>query len=274
MKDTPIALTIAGSDSCAGAGIQADLKTFLAFGVYGVCALTAVTSQNTSGVQDVYPLPPELIGRQLDTLFADFKIAALKTGMLWDSRIVKQVIQRVKRFDVPYLVVDPVLYAGDGSSLSKGDISPFPGYPKEELLKTIAQELLPLAYLVTPNLSEAEALCGFKLHNLQDMHAAAQKIQKVGCSRVLIKGGHLPGEEVLDLLYDGRKHTVFTRPRLKGSGWHGTGCALSAAITAGLSKNMALAQAVTAAIDYVAANLRQAFRPGQGASLLRHRAKP
>ncbi len=259
MQNPSITLTIAGSDSCAGAGIQADLKTFSAFGVYGVCALTAVTSQNTRGVQAVYPLPPEVVGQQLDALLADFKVAAVKTGMLWDSQIVKQVALRVKKFDLPYLVVDPILRAGDGLSLSKGG-----------LLKAIVQELLPLAYLITPNLGEAEALCGFKLYNLQDMQAAAKEIQKLGCSRVLIKGGHLPGNELVDLLYDGQKFKVFPHPRLEGRGWHGTGCALSAAITANLTQGKTLTEVVTVALAYIDTNLQQAFFPGQEAGLLKH----
>lgn len=257
----PVALTIAGSDPCAGAGIQADLKTFSAFGVYGVCALTAVTSQNTMGVQDVYPLPPRVVGRQLDSVLADIDVGAVKTGMLWNGGIISEIAGRIRKHNLIHLVVDPVLCAGDGSSLLQ-----------REAFSILKQELLPLAYLITPNINEAEALCGFKLSGLEDMRSAAKKIKQMGCPRVLIKGGHLPGEEVVDLLYDGEEFSVYTHPRLEGI-WHGTGCTQSAAITAGLARGKVLSEAVKAAIDYTVASMQQAISPGEGSHLLIHRIK-
>ncbi len=268
MKSPPIALTIAGSDPCAGAGIQADLKTFSVLGIYGVCAITAITYQNTLGVQGVYPLPAEVVGQQLGSLLGDFKIRAVKTGMLWGSETIREITQKLSEFGLQKLgegiplVVDPILAAGDGTLLLE-----------QEALSTLKSELLPIATLVTPNLAEAQTLCGFEVNNLDQMHLAAQTIHKLGSQAVLIKGGHLRGEEALDLLYDGSKFTVYTRPRRRVKRLHGTGCALSAAITAGLACGKGLPQAIAWAQEYINANLRRPLSLGHGAQLLAHRKK-
>jgi hydroxymethylpyrimidine/phosphomethylpyrimidine kinase len=257
MENMPIALTIAGSDPCAGAGIQADLKTFAALGVYGVCVITAVTSQNTSGVQGIYRLPPEVVSQQLESVLDDFSVAAVKTGMLWDGLIIKEVAEKIRKFSLRQLVIDPVICAGDGTRLLQ-----------EEALSILKQKLLPLAYLITPNIYEAEVLCGFNLGDLEDMRCAARKIQQLGCARVLIKGGHLPGDEAIDLLYDGQAFTTYSRPRLKGQKWHGTGCTLSAAVTAGLAQGKTLTEAVGGAIKYNMACIERADKPGRGGYML------
>jgi hydroxymethylpyrimidine/phosphomethylpyrimidine kinase len=262
MKKPPVALTIAGSDPCAGAGIQADLKTFSAFGVYGVCALTAITSQNTTGVQEVYRLPAAVVRQQLDSVLSDIGIAAMKTGMLWDGPVIKEVARSIKKFDLRRIVVDPVICAGDGSPLLQ-----------EDALSILRQELLPLADLITPNIPEAQVLCGFEISSPEDMQRAAKAIQQLNRSWVLIKGGHLPGEEVIDLLYDGKNFSGYAHPHISGKHWHGTGCVLSAAVTAGLAQQKALTDAVGGAINYIKHSMLHSVSLGQGSLLLAHHTK-
>jgi hydroxymethylpyrimidine/phosphomethylpyrimidine kinase len=263
MKNPPVALTIAGSDSCAGAGIQADLKTFSAFGVYGVCALTAVTAQNTTGIQAIHGLSAEVVRQQLASIFADLKVGAAKTGMLDNAAVVRLVAEAVSEYKIARLVVDPVLWAKDGSEL----LSP-------EALDGLKNQLLPLAYLTTPNLAEAQALCGFELDSPDSIRQAAKVIRQQGAQKVLITGGPGDaGDEVCDVFYDGRGYEVYRHPRLSGTEWHGTGCTLSAAIAAGLALRHTVKQAVRDALEYVQVTIRHSRQLGCGYKLLNHMAK-
>ncbi len=252
------ALTIAGSDSGGGAGIQADLKTFSAFRVFGMSVITAVTAQNSMGVQAVENLPPEFVGQQLRSVLSDFGADAAKCGMLSTAAIIEAVAAGLAEHPVPKLVVDPVMVAKSGDPLLRPDA-------REALIGRI----LPLAFLVTPNLSEAEALTGLPVGTRADMEEAARRIHALGPRYVLVKGGHLKGDAV-DILWNGRETTAFSTPRIESANTHGTGCTLSAAITAGLSRGQALGDAVRAAKAYVTKAIREGFALGRGVGQLRH----
>ncbi|HEV8662462.1 MAG TPA: bifunctional hydroxymethylpyrimidine kinase/phosphomethylpyrimidine kinase [Candidatus Methylomirabilis sp.] len=253
------ALTIAGSDSGGGAGIQADLKTFTAFRVYGMSALTAITAQNTLGVQGVHVLPPEFVVAQIRSVLGDIGADAAKTGMLATADIVEAVARELRAFELRALVVDPVMVAASGDPLLD------PG--AEEAVK---QVLLPLALVVTPNLDEAAILAGEKIRDLPGMKEAARAIHALGARHVLVKGGHLPGPRVLDVLYDGQEFIVREGPRIETTNSHGTGCTLSAGIAAGLARGQAVPTAVAAAQAYVAEGLRAAVAIGKGRGPLNH----
>lgn len=246
-------LTIAGSDSGGGAGLQADLKTFTVLGAYGASVVTAVTAQNTTGVKEVYPLPAAFVGIQLEAVLEDFTMEALKIGMLATGEIVEVVAAKLAAFRVQNLVVDPVLAAKDGTSLLE-----------PAAVGTLKTKLLPQAKVVTPNLPEAEILAEMKISNPAEIKEAARRIFRKGVSYVLIKGGHGGGKEATDLLYDGRRFFFFPGPRLKSSFTHGGGCTFSAALTVYLAQGLAVPAAVNKAKIFVAQAIFYGFPVGKG----------
>jgi hydroxymethylpyrimidine/phosphomethylpyrimidine kinase len=254
----PKALTIAGSDSGGGAGIQADLKTFSAFRVFGMSVLTAITAQNSVGVQGVENLPPAFVARQIESVLSDFGTDAAKTGMLSTAAIVRAVAGALRKHSVERLVVDPVMIAKSGDPLLQPDA-------REALIS----EILPLALVVTPNLHEAAVLAGIPVTSREEMEEAARRIHRLGPRNALVKGGHLKGE-ALDLLYDGQGFTPFSAPRIDSTNTHGTGCTYSAAIAAGLAQGRSLVAAVGDAKAYVTRAIREGFTAGRGVGVLRH----
>ena len=254
----PRALTIAGSDSGGGAGIQADLKTFSAFRVYGASVLTAITAQNSIGVHGVANLAPEFVARQLDAVLGDIGADAAKTGMLSTAPIIRAVAERLRAHRVTRLVVDPVMIAKSGDPLLE-----------PAARQALVDAILPLALVVTPNLHEAAALAGFPVADLEEMEAASRRIHALGPAWVLVKGGHLK-EDPIDLLFDGHAVTRLTAERVPTPHTHGTGCTYSAAITAGLARGESVPEAVAAAKRYVTAAIRAGFALGRGVGTLRH----
>lgn len=235
-----IALTIAGSDSGGGAGIQADLKTFQHFGVFGTSVITAVTAQNTRGVRAVHPVPVESVAAQLAAVADDLPPAACKTGMLGSAALVQEVARAVAHYDFANYVLDPVMVASSGDRLLDADA-----------VREVLTRLLPLASLVTPNLAEAAALAGFPVDDPAAMARAGQALLAAGAAAVLVKGGHLAGDELVDLLVTPSGVREFPNRRIATRSTHGTGCTLSAAITAGLALGHSLEDAVAAGLDYV-----------------------
>lgn len=254
----PTALTIAGSDSGGGAGIQADLKTFTAFKVFGLSAITGLTAQNTRGVQGVELPTTDFIAAQLRAVLEDIGADAAKTGMLATGDIIRTVAAVVKEFGLRNLVVDPVMIAASGDALMQHEAAP-----------VMRDHLFPLAMVVTPNLDEATFLWERKIRTVEEMEEAARAIHAMGPRHVLIKGGHLPGEQVVDLLYDGREFLRRESQRIPGE-FHGTGCTLSSAIAAGLAKGLSVREAVATAQAYVALALRSAPAVGKGRRPLNH----
>lgn len=255
----PVALTIAGSDSGGGAGIQADLKTFQAFGVFGTSAITAITAQNTRGVQGVHAVPAGMVRGQIESVAADLAPAACKTGMLATSRLVTAVAEAIETFELPHYVLDPVMVASSGDRLLDRDAE-----------SAVAELLLPLCELATPNLQEAGILAGESAEDEDGMRTLASRIIDRGAPAVLVKGGHLPGEEVVDVFHDGQTWRTWRRPRIDTSSTHGTGCTLSAAIAAGLALGEPLVEAVDAALDFVHRAMESAPRLGDGHGPLNH----
>ncbi len=258
VSPVPRAMTIAGSDSGGGAGIQADLKTFAALGVYGTSVLTAITAQNTVGVDGVHEVPVDMVAAQIEAVFTDIGVDAVKTGMLSSTEIIETVARELAHFRVGRLVVDPVMVAKSGHSLLR-----------EDAVDAMRRSLLPLAAVVTPNIPEAETLVGMKIRSPQNVRRAAVNIVGMGAKAVVVKGGHLEGDPV-DLLYDGRDFREFTAPRIDTKNTHGTGCTFASAIAAGLAKGMELPEAVVAAKEYVTEALRCSFSVGQGHGPLNH----
>jgi hydroxymethylpyrimidine/phosphomethylpyrimidine kinase len=258
-----IVLTIAGSDSGGGAGIQADLKTFQQFGVFGTSVIVALTAQNTRGVRAVETVAESMVSAQLAALAEDLPPAALKTGMLADTGIVRLVSQAVRVYGWGPLVVDPVMVSTSGHRLLT-----------LEAEEVVRESLLPLAAVVTPNLDEAAILTGRAVHDVPSMERAGKTLLSFGAGAALVKGGHLTGGELTDVLVtaDGIRH--FTRPRLDTSSTHGTGCTLSAAITAGLALGRDLETAVDAALDYVHRAIAAAPGLGGGHGPLDHTVPP
>jgi hydroxymethylpyrimidine/phosphomethylpyrimidine kinase len=252
-----VALTIAGSDSGGGAGVQADLKTFAAFGVHGTSVITALTAQNTRGVQDVGYVAPEFIGAQLDAVLDDFDLAAVKTGMLGGVAAVEVVVERLGRRSPRQLVVDPVMKASAGGTLLE---------PAAAAL--LRARLLPLATLVTPNLHEAETLTGRPVRDVAGMRDAARALVDLGARAALVTGGHLPGAPV-DVLFDGHALHELAGTRVAGESPHGTGCALSAAVTARLALGDELLAAVDTAKHWVARAIAATTPLGHGVPPLR-----
>ena len=255
------ALTIAGSDSIAGAGIQADLKTFAALGVYGVSAVTAVTAQNTSGVAGVFALPFETVQAQIDEVARDVQIAAVKTGMLTNARIVETVADALMRLHLRRLVVDPVL--ASGGAVGRTLLAP-------EAVSILKARLLPLATVVTPNAAEAEALCGIRVDSIDSARQAATRIAELGPESVVIKGGHLSGPRAIDLLLHAGAFTELEAPRANVGAVHGTGCAFASGIAAGLALGDDIPAAVQRAKRYVTGAIAQSFAIGRGARVLNH----
>lgn len=259
----PVVLTIAGSDSGAGAGIQADLKTFAALGVYGVSVITAITAQNTVGVRAVQEIDPDMIAAQLDALADDFQIAALKTGMLSSATIIEAVVAGIRRHDLRPLVVDPVMIAKSGDRLLR-----------EDAVETLRRALLPLAHVVTPNLPEAEVLTGRTIWTHADRVAAGRAIMELGAHAVVIKGGHSDEDPIVDLLVDSDGVREFRAARILTRSTHGTGCTFSSAIVAGLGLGKDLATAVGEAREYLSSALAQAPGLGHGHGPLNHFPAP
>jgi hydroxymethylpyrimidine/phosphomethylpyrimidine kinase len=254
----PKALTIAGSDSGGGAGIQADLKTFSAFRVFGMSALTAVTAQNSLGVQGVFNLPPEFVVRQIDSVLSDFGADAVKIGMLSTAAIAEAVAERLRTNRQERIVVDPVMIAKSGDPLLQPDA-------RAALIRAV----LPLADVVTPNLHEASALAGIPVDSEADMEEAARRILALGPRTVLVKGGHLK-DAATDILWNGKDLTRFTAPRIDSPNTHGTGCTFSSGIAAGLARGRPLGDAIREAKAYVTAAIREGFAAGRGVGALRH----
>jgi hydroxymethylpyrimidine/phosphomethylpyrimidine kinase len=263
------ALTIAGSDSGGGAGIQADLKTFSAFRVFGMSVITAVTAQNSMGVQAVENLPPAFVAQELRSVLSDFDADAAKCGMLSTAAIIEAVAAELREHPIPKLVVDPVMVATARSPSSPGSKEAGDRLLQPDARETLVKRILPLALLVTPNLPEAEALAGMPVHTRADMEEAARRIHALGPRYVLVKGGHLKGD-ALDLLWNGRELTAFSAPRIESKNTHGTGCTLSAAIAAGLARGQALGDSVRSAKAYVTKAIREGFALGRGVGQLRH----
>jgi len=254
----PIALTIAGSDSGGGAGIQADLKTFTAFRVFGLSVITGLTAQNTRGVQGVELPSTDFIRTQLRSVLEDIGADAAKTGMLATGEIIRTVAAAAREFRLRNLVVDPVMIAASGDALMDHEAAP-----------VMQEHLFPLATVVTPNLDEATFLCHRKIRTIEDMEEAARSIHAMGPKYVLVKGGHLPGERIVDLLYDGRQFVRREGRRVQGE-FHGTGCTLSSAIAAGLAKGLPVREAVARAQGYVELGLKTAPAVGGGRRPLNH----
>jgi hydroxymethylpyrimidine/phosphomethylpyrimidine kinase len=252
------ALTIAGSDSGGGAGIQADLKTFTAFRVFGLSVVTGLTAQNTRGVHGVELPATAFIEAQLRAVLTDIGADAVKTGMLATGEIIRSVAAAIREFRLPNLVVDPVMIAASGDALMRNEAAP-----------VMREHLFPLATVVTPNLDEATYLCERQIRTLAEMREAARAIHAMGPRYVLIKGGHLPGARVVDLLFDGREFTERESPRIPGE-FHGTGCTLSSAIAASLARGLDVQGAVAAAQDYIRLAIRTAPAVGGGRRPLNH----
>src|SRR3989337_813479 len=255
----PSVLTIAGSDSSAGAGIQADLKTFAALGVYGTCAITAITAQNTLGVSAVQEMPPGIVAAQIDAVVTDIRPDAVKTGMLSSASIIEVVAAKVREHGLPNLVVDPVMVAKSGDRLLR-----------EDAVAALRELLLPLATVVTPNLPEAEALTGRAVRSDDDVRTAAEEIVRLGARAVVVKGGHRESAEATDVLYDGKAFREYSAPRVETTSTHGTGCTFASAIAACLRPGMPLADAVGEAQAYLTEALRRAYPIGHGHRPVHH----
>lgn len=262
MSIVPRALTIAGSDSGGGAGIQADLKTFHQLGAYGMSVITVLTAQNTLGVQGVYPQSTECIVAQLRSVVSDIGVDAVKTGMLYSADIIEAVAEEASRIRRLQLVVDPVMIAKGGTPLLKQDA-----------VNALIDRLLPLALVVTPNLPEACALLEIpEIHEAGEMEAVARRLHRLGPKYVLLKGGHLEGGDADDLLFDGERVVRFTTKRIRTKHTHGTGCTLSAAIAAELAKGTPVVEAVHIGKQFITAAIRESLAIGGGIGPTNHRA--
>jgi hydroxymethylpyrimidine/phosphomethylpyrimidine kinase len=247
------ALTIAGSDSGGGAGIQADLKTFQELGVYGMSAITAITAQNTLGVQGVHPIPVEMIIKQLQSIALDLQPQALKTGMLFSSELIEAVAGAIESYQWGKIVVDPVMVAKGGATLLQ-----------QEAIISIKRTLLPQATIATPNIPEAEVLTDMKIHTIEDRKEAAKILVDMGVSHVVIKGGHGAEEMAVDLYYDGEQFEQLCTPRIQTKNTHGTGCTFSAAITAHLAKGDDVFEAVQKAKEFIHLAIKHDLEIGSG----------
>jgi len=254
IQTVPVALSIAGSDSSAGAGIQADLKTFSALGVYGLTAVTCIVAEIPGKVSRIEPVSAKIVGEQIEVLTKNFQIAAMKTGLLCSAEIVSAVAKalrhRARMFatQIP-LVIDPIIVATGGDRLLE-----------EAAIETYKKELFPLANLITPNLDEAEQLLGTGIKDRQSMHRAGKELEKKFGTAILLKGGHLVDDYAVDLLFVDGKVIEFSAPFVRGVATHGTGCTYSAAITAGLAKGLSLEEAITQAKKFVTNSIARHFR--------------
>lgn len=247
------ALTIAGSDSSGGAGIQADLKTFTVFRVYGMSAVTALTAQNTCGVTGIVPVAPAFVRQQIEAVATDVGVDAAKTGMLANREIIGAVAVAVQAHRISRLVVDPVMVAQTGATLLESDAS-----------AALREQLLPLALVVTPNTIEAEVLLNRPVRNIADMRAAARELAATGARTVLVKGGHLSDGDAVDVFFDGSELHELGSPRIATRHTHGTGCMLSAAIAAGLAQGLDVWDAITRAKRFITAAITQSLALGAG----------
>lgn len=252
------ALTIAGSDSGAGAGIQADLKTFAALGVYGTSVITAITAQNTLGVSGIHEIPLATIAAQIDAVMSDIGADAAKTGMLFSKEIVDLVAAKITEYKITKYVCDPVMVAKSGDRLLR-----------EDAISALRERLIPLAMVVTPNIPEVEVLTGRPVSTAEEARRAAREIHAMGARHVVIKGGHMPADPI-DLFFDGRVFEVIRGERIQTPNTHGTGCTFSAAITAGLAKGLSPLEAVRMAKSYITEALRSSFTIGQGHGPVNH----
>jgi len=258
-KRTKAALTIAGSDSGGGAGIQADLKTFAALGVYGTSAITAITAQNTVGVTAVSVVDGDLVTAQIEAVAGDIALHATKVGMLGNAAVVEAVAAAIRSLDLPRVVLDPVMVAKSGDLLLD-----------ESAVEVLRAELLPSALVVTPNLPEAAVLSGRAVASLHDAREAARVIHAMGARAVVIKGGHGTGDPLVDLLFDGDSFVELETPRIPTSNTHGTGCTFASAIAAHLALGHDLREAVSLAQQYVAGAIRHGLSVGHGHGPLNH----
>ncbi len=248
----PRALTIAGSDSGGGAGIQADLKTFAALGVHGMSAITSITAQNTYEVTKIHDVPVDVIREQIRVVVKDIGVDAVKTGMLHTSEIIEAVASELENIDAP-IVVDPVMIAKSGARLLK-----------EEAMKALIEKLIPKAYVLTPNAREAEALTGIRIRDLESQKKAAEKISEYGVKAVVVKGGHLSGEKVIDVLYYEGEFKLYESPRIETKNTHGTGCTFASAIAAELAKGKGIFDAVENAKKFVFNAIKYGLPIGRG----------
>ncbi|CAA7601080.1 phosphomethylpyrimidine kinase/hydroxymethylpyrimidine kinase [Acididesulfobacillus acetoxydans] len=251
-------LTIAGSDGSGGAGIQADLKTFAAHGVFGLSVITAVTAQNTLGVQAVQDIDREMVSKQIEAVFDDIEVDAVKIGMVSQTATIETIAGALKKYTPEHIVLDPVMAAKNGCHLLK-----------KEAETLLIKELFPLAEIVTPNIPEAEAITGLGIDNLQQMEEAAAAIFRLGARNVLLKGGHLEGNPT-DILYNGREFLYFTQARIETKNTHGTGCTLSSAIAANLALGREVEEAITLAKDYITVAIEHSLPLGRGAGPTHH----
>ncbi|MEW8969104.1 MAG: bifunctional hydroxymethylpyrimidine kinase/phosphomethylpyrimidine kinase [Mesobacillus sp.] len=248
------ALTIAGSDSGGGAGIQADLKTFQELGVYGMSALTAVTAQNTLGVQGVFPMTAEAVARQIQSVGEDIGADAVKTGMLFNAEIIEVVAEKIKELSWEKVVIDPVMIAKGGASLLQ-----------QQAVSALKKHMLPLCLIITPNIPEAEVLTGMSISTMDEKKDAAKRIHELGAKNVVLKGGHEEeAAQSVDVLFDGRDFTFFSSPRINTKHTHGTGCTFSAAITAQLAKGASVQEGVSVAKEFIQAAVANPLDIGNG----------
>jgi len=254
-----VVLSVAGSDSSGGAGIQADLKTFAALGVYGVTAITAVTAQNTLGITTSTPMSADLVTAQMEAVAGDIEIHATKIGMLATAAIVEAVAAAIEELELPMVVVDPVMLSKSGEPLLD-----------EDGRRAMILELLPRAMVVTPNIPEAEVLSGRTIASSDDARAAAGEIHALGPGAVIITGGHAPGDEIVDLLFDGTMFTEFQTSRIATRNTHGTGCTFASAVAAGLARGDSLVDAAARAQAYVRGAIEHALDIGHGHGPLDH----
>jgi len=252
-------LIIAGSDSSAGAGVQADLKTCAALGAYGTTAITALTAQNTMGVTAIHEVPAEFVAAQIDAVVGDIRPDAVKTGMLASAAIIEVVAAKIKEHALAFVVVDPVMVARSGDRLLR-----------ENAVSALKELLLPLADVVTPNTPEAEDLTGHPVRTDEEVRAAAREIQSLGARNVVIKGGHRGGNAAIDVLFDGRAFQEFAAPRIQTRSTHGTGCTFASAIAAFLARRESVPEAVQHAKDYLTEALRRAEPIGHGHGPVNH----
>jgi len=250
-KEVPCAMTIAGSDSSGGAGIEADLKTFAALGIFGTCAITAITAQNTQGVYDILPIPPRMVKKQIEVVLEDIPVKAAKTGMLYSKEIMDVVAGAIDRYELR-VVVDPVFRAGTGSLLIR-----------EEDKEALIQAFVPRSFVITPNKYEAEDIAQTKIETIDDMKKAASNISKLGAEAVVVKGGHLEGLNVTDILHHNGKFKIFTKPRVEVEA-HGGGCIFSAAIAAYLALDYNVVEAVAKAEEFMQNAIAFGLRVGKG----------
>lgn len=254
-----ICLTIAGSDCSGGAGIQADLKTFAAHGCYGASVITSVVAENTSKVISVYNVPADEVRNQINAVFEDMRVDAVKLGMLPDIDIIEVVAERLKYYKPPFVVCDPVLKATSGGALSANGAT-----------KAYEEHIFPVADLITPNIPEAEAFTGMDTESVSDMCEAAKKLCSMGSKAVLLKGGHLKSSEAEDVLFDGKETVLIKQKMINSQNTHGTGCTLSSAIAAGMAKGFTLKEAVISAKDYITKAIENSYTVGKGHSPVNH----